>query len=266
MIKKFASSVVLLIILVCFSFVFLSATPLIAKEVIVAIGDSITQADTHWTVNGHRNTIQGGWVTRLGNLLEKDFPGEYEVINKGINGDTAPGVLQRLDRDVILLQPDIVIIAIGTNDIFARLSADPSSTPDTYQSTISRIFNKLKRNLSDTTAFALGMTTSLRKYAHIRFGNFLPQQDDMQAVFNDYNNILRKLTKDYKYSYVDLPSQWPEDIEESWKFCADGIHPNDAGYDLVAAIIHDTLRPTVLHQKQKKRYKKFSHAMMIIEE
>jgi lysophospholipase L1-like esterase len=254
------------ITIACFSISFLPPSPLVAKEVIVAIGDSITQADTHWTVNGHRNTIQGGWVTRLGNLLEKEFPGEYEVINKGINGDTATGVLQRLDRDVILLQPDIVIIAIGTNDIFARLSADPSSTPDAYQSTISRIFNKLQRNLSDTTVFALGMTTSLRKYAHIRFGNFLPQQDDMQAVFNDYNNILRKLTKDYKYSYVDLPSQWPEDIEESWKFCADGIHPNDAGYDLVAAIIHDTLRPTVLHQKQKKRYKKFSHAMMIIEE
>ena len=249
-IKKFASSVALLIILFCFSFVFLSTTPLIAKEVIVAIGDSITQADTHWTVNGHRNTIQGGWVTRLGNLLEKDFPGEYEVINKGINGDTAPGVLQRLDRDVILLQPDIVIIAIGTNDIFARLSADPSSTPDTYQSTISRIFNKLKRNLSDTTAFALGMTTSLRKYAHIRFGNFLPQQDDMQAVFNDYNNILRKLTKDYKYSYVDLPSQWPEDIEVSWEFCADGIHPNDAGYDLMTEILYDALQPTAVHPNQ----------------
>ena len=251
MIKKLASSVVLLIILFCFSFVFLSTTPLIAKEVIVAIGDSITQADTHWTVNGHRNTIQGGWVTRLGNLLEKDFPGEYEVINKGINGDTAPGVLQRLDRDVILLQPDIVIIAIGTNDIFARLSADPSSTPDAYQSTISRIFNKLQRNLPDTTVFALGMTTSLRKYAHIRFGNFLPQQDVVQAVFNDYNNILRKLTKDYKYFYVDLTSQWPEDIEVSWKFCADGIHPNDAGYDLMTEILYDALQPTVVLPEQK---------------
>ena len=251
MIKKSGLPSFLWITIACFSILFLTPLQLVAKEVIVAIGDSITQADTHWTVNGHRNTIQGGWVTRLGNLLEKEFPGEYEVINKGINGDTAPGVLQRLDRDVILLQPDIVIIAIGTNDIFARLSADTSSTPDAYQSTISRIFNKLQRNLSDTTVFALGMTTSLRKYAHIRFGNFLPQQDDMQAVFNDYNNILRKLTKDYKYSYVDLPSQWPEDIEESWKFCADGIHPNDAGYDLVASILHDTLRSTVLRPKQK---------------
>ncbi|MBC8553849.1 MAG: SGNH/GDSL hydrolase family protein [Candidatus Brocadiales bacterium] len=251
MIKKFVSSVVLQTILVCLSFTFLSTYPLIAKEVIVAIGDSITQADTHWTVNGHKNTIQGGWVTRLGNLLDRNFPGEYEVVNKGINGDTALGVLQRLDRDVVLLQPDIVVIAIGTNDIFASLSADPSSTPDAYRTTISRIFNKLQLNLPDTTAFAMGMTTSLRKYAHMRFGNFLPQQDDLQAVFNDYNNILRKLTKDYKYFYVDLTSQWPEDIEVSWKFCADGIHPNDAGYDLMTEILYDAIQPTAVHPEQQ---------------
>ena len=251
MIKKFVSSVVLQTILVCLSFTFLSTYPLIAKEVIVAIGDSITQADTHWTVNGHKNTIQGGWVTRLGNLLDRNFPGEYEVVNKGINGDTALGVLQRLDRDVVLLQPDIVVIAIGTNDIFASLSADPSSTPDAYRTTISRIFNKLQLNLPDTPVFAMGMTTSLRKYAHMRFGNFLPQQDAVQAVFNDYNNILRKLTKDYKYFYVDLTSQWPEDIEVSWKFCADGIHPNDAGYDLMTEILYDAIQPTAVHPEQQ---------------
>ena len=251
MIKKSGLPSFLWITIACLSILFLTPSQLAAKEVIVAIGDSITQADTHWTVNGHKNTIQGGWVTRLGNLLDRNFPGEYEVVNKGINGDTALGVLQRLDRDVVLLQPDIVVIAIGTNDIFASLSADPSSTPDAYRTTISRIFNKLQLNLPDTPAFAMGMTTSLRKYAHMRFGNFLPQQDDLQAVFNDYNNILRKLTKDYKYFYVDLTSQWPEDIEVSWKFCADGIHPNDAGYDLMTEILYDAIQPTAVHPEQQ---------------
>ncbi len=249
--KKLKPSAILLIILVCFSITSLPPSSLVAKEVIVAIGDSITQADTHWTVQGHKNTIQGGWVTRLESILNENFPDEYEVINKGINGDTALGVLRRLDRDVIQLKPDIVIIAIGTNDIFARLSADQSSTPDTYQATMARIFNKLQLKLSDTSVFVMGMSTSLRKYAHMRFGNFLPQQDVVQAVFDDYNKILKKLTKDYKLFYVDLPSKWPGDIEVSWKFCADGIHPNDAGYDLMANILYNTLRTTVVHPRQK---------------
>ncbi len=95
------------------------------------------------------------------------------------------------------------------------------------------------------------MTTSLRKYANMRFGNFLPQQNVVQTIFNDYNNILRELTKDYKHFYVDLPSQWPKDIEESWELCADGIHPNNAGYDQMTAILYDTLTSTVLHLRQK---------------
>ncbi len=251
MIKKSGLPFFLWITIACFSASLLSASPLAAKEIIVAIGDSITQADTHWTVQGHKNTIQGGWVTRLENLLKNDFPDEYEVVNKGINGDTALGVLRRLDRDVTLLRPDIIIIAIGTNDIFARLSADPNSTPDSYQATMARIFNQLQLNLRDTPVLVLGMTTSLRKYAHMRFGNFLPQQDVMQTVFDDYNNVLRELTTDYKSFYIDLPFQWPEDVEESWKFCADGIHPNDAGYDLMANVLYNTLRTTVVYPKQK---------------
>jgi len=244
--RRHGSPVFICIAIVYLSASFLPSSSLVAKEIVVAIGDSITQADTHWTVNGHRNSIQGGWVTRLGNLLEKNFPGEYEVINKGINGDTALGVLQRLDRDVILLEPDIVIVAIGTNDIFARLSSDPNSTPDTYHATIAKIFKKLQLKLPDTLVFTMGMTTSLRKYTQIRFGNFLPQQNVIQTVFNDYNNILRGLSKNYKFFYVDLTSHWPGDVEESWKFCADGIHPNDAGYDLMTEILYEALMSTVV--------------------
>ncbi len=85
----------------------------------------------------------------------------------------------------------------------------------------------------------------------MRFGKFLPQQDVVQTVFDDYNNILRELTKDYKLFDVNLPSQWPEDVEESWEFCADGIHPNDAGYDLMANILYNTLRTTVVYPGQK---------------
>ncbi len=165
-------------------------------------------------------------------------------------------MLRRLDKDVILLKPDIIIIAIGTNDIFARLSANPSSTPVAFQATMTQIFSKLQLNLLGTPVFAIGMTTPLRKYAHIRFGDFLPQQEVVQAVFNDHNNILRELTKEYNFFYVDLPSQWPGNIEEGWEFYADGIHPNNAGYDFMTEILYEALTPTVLHPSQKNETRK----------
>lgn len=94
------------------------------------------------------------------------------------------------------------------------------------------------------------MTTPLRKYAHMRFGNFLPQQDVVQTVFNAYNNILEELSHAFKLFYVDVPSQWPKNVEESWKLYADGIHPNDAGYGLMANILYDTLQTTVVYPMQ----------------
>ncbi|MBC8228716.1 hypothetical protein H8E77_04100, partial [bacterium] len=132
--KKLRPSIFLWIHIVCFSIVFLSASPLFAKKVIVAIGDSITQGDTQFTLLEHRNTIQGGWVTRLRNRLQEYFPDEYEVINRGINGDNVQGVLNRLNRDVISKQPSIVIIGIGTNDTYGgSIGAPPSTTSDAYR-------------------------------------------------------------------------------------------------------------------------------------
>lgn len=113
------------------------------------------------------------------------------------------------------------------------------------------IFEKLQLKLPDTPVFIMGMTTVLRKYAHMRFGNFLTPQADLQTVFTDYNDILKKLTQNFKFVYADVPAQWPGDVEESWKFYADGIHPNDAGYDLMAEILYDTLLSTVVHPKQR---------------
>ena len=149
------------------------------------------------------------------------------------------------------MKPDIVIIAIGTNDIFGNLGISLNSTPEFYQTVMTRVFDKLKLNLPDTPVFVTGMTTVLRKYAHMKFGNFLPPQKDLQTIFNEYNNILEELAQDFNLFYVDLPSQWPEDVEESWQFYADGIHPNDTGYDLMAKILYDALRSTVIHHKQE---------------
>lgn len=65
------------------------------KHAVVFLGDSITQ----------------GWGT-----LVKDFPA-YKVANRGIGGDTTRGVWYRLKEDVLDLDPEAVVLLLGTNDI-----------------------------------------------------------------------------------------------------------------------------------------------------
>jgi len=62
---------------------------------VVFLGDSITQ----------------GW-----NTLAKDFP-KMKVANRGIGGDITCGVLYRLAADVLSLNPEAIVLLIGTNDI-----------------------------------------------------------------------------------------------------------------------------------------------------
>src|SRR5947207_3299432 len=48
--------------------------------------------------------------------LEEYFPGK-PYINRGISGQTTPQMLVRFRQDVIDLQPKVVVILAGTNDI-----------------------------------------------------------------------------------------------------------------------------------------------------
>ncbi|MCS4525006.1 hypothetical protein JTT07_17360 [Clostridium botulinum] len=49
---------------------------------------------------------------------------EYEVINKGINGDTTTGILTRSHEDIIKNKSTHTIILIGTNDFLLGRSLE----------------------------------------------------------------------------------------------------------------------------------------------
>ena len=70
----------------------------------VLLGDSITQ----------------GW----GEDFSAWFPG-MKIANRGISGDTSRGVLIRLKEDVLALDPQSVVLLIGTNDLEGK--ADPET-------------------------------------------------------------------------------------------------------------------------------------------
>lgn len=65
------------------------------------------------------------------------------MVNAGINGHTTADLLERLDRDVIELDPTRVIMLVGTNDI--RGNVDPAIS----RSNVDRLLDRLT---SETTA------------------------------------------------------------------------------------------------------------------
>lgn len=72
---------------------------------LLCIGDSLTA--------GYGIAKKASWTT----LLSTEF--SFQIINKGVNGDTTSGMLSRSHADVILTKPSAVIIMGGTNDLFS---------------------------------------------------------------------------------------------------------------------------------------------------
>ena len=74
--------------------------PTAGKKAIVCVGDSITEGTVSY------NYVQ---------LLQKRVGTRFDLINAGVNSELAYEVWKRLD-EVIICQPDIITILVGTND------------------------------------------------------------------------------------------------------------------------------------------------------
>ena len=76
-------------------------------ESLLVLGDSLSAA--------YGMPQQQGWVSLLQQRLNREGY-RYQVINASISGETTHGGLARLDRQLELHQPDLVIIELGAND------------------------------------------------------------------------------------------------------------------------------------------------------
>ncbi|MDA4137263.1 MAG: GDSL-type esterase/lipase family protein [Thaumarchaeota archaeon] len=90
---------------------------------VVALGDSTTAGTP-----GFRSPIEsppsgrGNPASQYGYWIMKLHP-DWEVLNRGVNGERSDQILARFERDVSAERPDVVIILAGVNDIFQGRSA-----------------------------------------------------------------------------------------------------------------------------------------------
>jgi len=66
------------------------------------------------------------------------------IINAGISGDNAPHAAKRLERDVLIHKPDLVVVCFGLND-----SAQGLDGVKKYQDALSTIFDLIKESESE---------------------------------------------------------------------------------------------------------------------
>ena len=90
------------------------------NQTLLFIGDSITDAQRRELPY---SPLGWGYVHFAANFLQAAYPHlNLDIRNRGISGDTTGDLLTRWDTDCIALNPDIVSIMIGINDLWRKFS------------------------------------------------------------------------------------------------------------------------------------------------
>ncbi|MBF0498024.1 MAG: arylesterase [Deltaproteobacteria bacterium] len=135
-----------------------------------------------------------------------------EVINAGIPGDTTSLALARLDRDVLSASPRIVLITLGGNDLKNGVSKDVA-------------FRNLKIIVESIQA----------KGALIVIGGVdIPFWG--RGFGDGYRDICRET------GAILIPNIF-DGIMGKPKLMSDSIHPNNAGYAIMAERFYEAIKP-----------------------
>lgn len=159
--------------------------------------------------------------------LEDNFPGK-PYINRGIGGQTTPQMLVRFRQDVIDLQPKVVVILAGTNDIAGNTG--PMRNDDIEANFAS--FAELARVHGIQVVYS--SILPVHNYTE-RSKDFFAQRP--QARILQLNDWLKKYCAENHIVYLDYFSALVDDKGMLKKDLADdGLHPNAAEYKIMAPL------------------------------
>jgi lysophospholipase L1-like esterase len=182
---------------------------------IVTFGDSLT-------VGYQSPTPQNpaGGSTPYG-LFLKDFLGEgVEVLTRGVSGEMTTDMAMRLDRDVLALSPDYVVILGGTNDLGWGIS--PTEV-------MRHLITMYERVRSEGIRLVSVSVPSIRG-----FDRFIPPR---QAL----NRLIAEYCRTKQQPFVDLftATAEPASLRLAEPYSNDGLHLTTEGYRLLAELIYD---------------------------
>ena len=165
------------------------------------------------------NSITEGWAP----LFASMFP-DRPYVGRGISGQTTPQMLVRFRQDVIALEPAVVVILAGTNDIAGNTG------PATLES--------IADNIASMTEIA--SANGIR----VVLASVLPAFDypwkpglEPAAKIVALNEWIRDYAARHDAVYLDYHSAMRDGRQGlRAELSGDGVHPNEAGYRIMAPL------------------------------
>lgn len=187
-------------------------------------GDSITDAgrdreDIH--------NLGNGYPKYAAQFLEDKFPDvEFEFIDLGISGNQTKDLVERLEKDFVDIQPDVVSILIGINDVWHHAAEKDWIPDEVFEERYRTVLTALKEK---TNAKIMMMEPFL-----------IPAEDKLFFREDLYKKIEieRKLAREFADVYMPLDgllaSAYTND--DPLSFATDGVHPTAKGAEYIGKL------------------------------
>ncbi|MET3726721.1 lysophospholipase L1-like esterase [Fictibacillus halophilus] len=183
---------------------------------IIFIGDSITASNK----NTDPDRLGDGYVR----MIKEVLPKEVTVINKGVNGHRVTDLAFRWQRDVIDLEPDLLSVSIGINDVWRQLDSPQLQQIDVSQ--FEEVYRGLLSQLSTKTKLVLMEPTIIKENTESQ-GN---------QLLIPYVEVVRKLAKEFKAVLVPTHDVFINHLNKKpdVSLTTDGVHMRRKGNELMA--------------------------------
>lgn len=178
------------------------AAPAAGEQRVVFMGDSITE----------------GWH------LDKFFPGK-PYINRGISGQTAPQMVLRFRQDVVALKPKVVVILAGTNDIAGNTGLETVEQIEGYLASMT--------DLAQANGIQVVLCSIVPAFDY-PWRKGLEPAPKILAI----NAWAKAWAAQHGFVYVDYHTAMRDERDGlPARLSGDGVHPNDAGYAVMAPLV-----------------------------
>jgi len=158
-----------------------------------------------------------------------EFFYNFDTYNRGIASDTTSGVLDRLQDNVINIEPSKIFLQIGTNDFKYK------NTSENIVSSIIKILETIKNHLPDVKLYLISLypiNDKVKHYSKV----FTGRRKNSEII--KINSLLKTYCEYHEITYIDMYNHLIDENGNLIKeYTVEGLHINFEGYSKITEIL-----------------------------
>ena len=181
-------------------------------------------------VGEKRIVLMGDSITEFWLTIHPEFFAGKSYIDRGISGQTTPQMLIRFRPDVINLQPDVVVILAGVNDIAGNTGP---TTPEKIFGNITSMVELAKANAIKVILCSILPANDF----------YWRPNDKAAATIIQLNQLIKSYADKHHIPYIDYHAVMADASNGLPKeFSNDGVHPNLKGYQTMEPLLEKAIQ------------------------